>query len=868
MASISDLPSEVVVLIAEACRVPEKSALARTNRQLNELLTPALYRYNIQREGSSAMFWASQHGCIETLERLVSFGAEVNDNTASRFRVVHRRYYPHGTRRLHDTFFTPLHIAAKFGQDGAVKWLLTHGARIEAMAHNLCACQEGVMDIANDNDFDPRLSPLATPFHIAMCNGKLATAKLLVSHGAKIDVGVATPLHTAARFNNAGAISFLLERGLVDVDEPDRHGYSPLHLACMEFEDLSAMEKLLEFGADFEAQADDGRTPLAFACERGYFKAALRLLEQGADPEVEWDGQTPIQAAALSMRHFFPHEPPPDPETWEDEREELIRRLLELGVDVDEVGGLGTTALHIASGQRSLARTIQCFLDAGADVNAPDNMQQTPLHVAFESSHLPSVTVKIIPLLQRGGRLDTRCMRGCPAFECALDMARLRGNYSIINTIFQHATTANFQPGFLDKVVTSSYKSGLLDECRVLCRHGARISLPNDQVRNELGASIKAKDVASTQFHLDIFSDIITPCVALNMAIKAYVVVNEAEMAIITALLDRPDLDVDDNGTDNSSHPLHVACNYHHSLEIIQRLLDKSREINIFDDDYETPLSYAVKSQCPHTVRMLLRHGADPFMAPSEEDWRSYVERRRAEFRYLDPRRSMFDHQTAFHVAIATRSQLVPSHTSCHHDAAEPHPLELLLENRSLPPLPDDPSSQSYVHLAVGYPESLKILLRKGADPNAGGHCNQPPLLAALKLRNLSQMPEVVGMLLQFGADINQKNTDGSSFLSAFKVAVKAVSTSTNWYAEFSVDGMDSAGPMVRQFRVVVDAESGEERIEARPDDEVEAACRDFARREQAYRDMVERLDQEERQERERQAERETELARIMAQEA
>ncbi|ROV99681.1 hypothetical protein VSDG_03023 [Cytospora chrysosperma] len=849
MASISKLPSEVVVLIAKACRVPEKSALARSNRQMNELITPELYKYNIQKEGGSAVFWAAEHGCIETLERLVSFGAEVNDITASRFRVVHRPYYPYGTRCLHDTFFSPLHIAAKFGQDGAVKWLLDHGARIEAMAHNLCACQEGVMDVANDSDFDPRLSPLATPFHIALCNGNITTAKLLVSRGAGVDVGVATPLHTAARFNNADAVSFLLEKGLVDVDELDRHGYAPLHLACMEFEDLSSLEKLLEFGAELETLADDDRTPLAFACERGYFKAALKLLEHGADPKVEWNGQTPIQAAALSMRLLFPHEPPPDPERWEDEREELIRRLLVLGVDINEVGGMGTTALHIAAGQQSLARTLQCLLDAGADLNARDDMQQTPLHVAFESRHLASVTVKIVPLLQRGGRLDERSRRGYSAFECALDIARLRGEYSIIDSIFQHATTANFRPGFLDSIVMSSYKSDRLDECRVLCRHGARIFLTNDEVRRQLCASIKAKDVPRTHFHLDIFPNILTPCEALKIALHDYDVIKEEEMAIITAVLGRPDLDVGDNGADNTSHPLHVACKYHHSLEIIGRLLEKSRQINIFDADYETPLSYAVKEQCPHTVRMLLRHGADPFMAPSEKDWHSYTPRTGSRFDHR-PLFSPRDHLTAFHRAIGIRSKWMLHHTSCHHDTGEPHLLEILLENHSLPPLPTDPSLQSYINLALGDPETLEILLRKGADPNVGGHCNQPPLLHALKLKDLSQMPEAVAMLLHFGADVNQKDVDGSSFLGVFKAAAKAVSELSNWYDEFVVEGMGSAGSIVRHFQVVADTKSGEERIEARPDDEVEAACRDFECREQAYRDQEVKKYREERRER------------------
>lgn len=824
------------MLIAEACRVSEKSVLARTNRGLNELLTPALYRYNVQREGGSAMFWAAQHGCIETLERLVSYGAEVNDNTASRYRVVHRPYYPYGPGLLHDTFFAPLHIAAKFGQDGAVKWLLNHGARIESMAHNLCACQEGVTDVANDDDFDPRMSPLATPFHIAMCNGKLQTAKLLVSRGAEVDVGVATPLHTAARFNNAGAVSFLLERDLVDVDEPDRHGYAPLHLACMEFGDLSAMETLLGFGANLEMQADDGRTPLAFACERGYFKAALRLLDQGANPEVEWDGQTPIQAAALSMRHFFPHEPPPDPERFEDEREELIRRLVQLGVDVDEVGGLGTTALHIAAGQPSLARTLECFLDAGADVNAPDDLQQTPIHLAFESGNLASITVKIVPLLQQGARLDTLCMRGCSAFERALSIARIRDDWSIINSVCQHATTANFGPSFLSRIVRSSYDRHYWEECRVLVRNGAVLDFCEHDLAEKVQACLEHRNVEQMRFLLDIFPDRVTPRLVLNTALQKYHGINQSDIVMITALLDRPDLDVRDHtvGPKNAS-PLLVACKNHHNPWVIQRLLENSSEVDVFDGEYDTPLSCATRHRCLQTVRLLLRYGADPFLAPPEEDWRAYVEGNHLEARYTVLDSCAADYQTAFHVAIVSHDAYVRRSPSCPHDPTNPHILEIILENHSLPPLPTNPSSQSYIYFALDHPESLDIILKKGADPNSGGYRDEPLLVTAARTGLSDNTAKVVGMLLCSGANINQKGAKDESFLDVFKRAVAEVTQGSDVHDEFKGSKLDKAAALVRHFRIVIDANTGRERIEARPDYEIKAARQDFERLRRAY---------------------------------
>lgn len=58
-----NLPNEIILMIAESLEAEcEINALVQTNRHLYALLNLYLYRLNIQKNGSSALLWAAQHG--------------------------------------------------------------------------------------------------------------------------------------------------------------------------------------------------------------------------------------------------------------------------------------------------------------------------------------------------------------------------------------------------------------------------------------------------------------------------------------------------------------------------------------------------------------------------------------------------------------------------------------------------------------------------------------------------------------------------------------------------------------------------------------------------------------------------------------
>ncbi len=82
--------------------------------------------------------WAAEFGHIPTLENAVCYN-ENKDAVLNPGRYIDEREY-----ELYD--FTvdfdadPLHIAAKFGHNEVVTWLLDRGANIAAVSSNLCDC--------------------------------------------------------------------------------------------------------------------------------------------------------------------------------------------------------------------------------------------------------------------------------------------------------------------------------------------------------------------------------------------------------------------------------------------------------------------------------------------------------------------------------------------------------------------------------------------------------------------------------------------------------------------------------------------------------------------------------------------------------
>lgn len=186
--------------------------------------------------GESALILSVYHGHEAVREVLLSKApaltvfeaAAVGDRAQAEQRVEEDRSRVNAMS--HDGF-TPLHLAAFFGQAEMVEWLIRRGAIVSAAAEN--------------RTFAARVTPL----HSAAARGEDHIAALLLDAGG-------------------------------DPNARDGGGYSPLHTAAANGH-LPLVRLLLDRGAEVNARNDEGATPLAIARQHGRDEVAGVLIARG-----------------------------------------------------------------------------------------------------------------------------------------------------------------------------------------------------------------------------------------------------------------------------------------------------------------------------------------------------------------------------------------------------------------------------------------------------------------------------------------------------------------------------------------------------------------------------------------------------------
>lgn len=168
------------------------------------------------------------------------------------------------------------------GATASIKVLVDHGAELDIFDAAALGATDRLHDLLHRQ---PELAHTYsddgwTALHLAGHFGRTDSAEVLLEHGA--DLGAIsrnrngnTALHAALAGRQADTIRFLIERG-ADVTVADAAGYTPLHLAAHEG-NVALVQTLLDAGADPHAQTADGKTPRDMADAEGNGEVA-RLL--------------------------------------------------------------------------------------------------------------------------------------------------------------------------------------------------------------------------------------------------------------------------------------------------------------------------------------------------------------------------------------------------------------------------------------------------------------------------------------------------------------------------------------------------------------------------------------------------------------
>ena len=165
---------------------------------------------------------------------------------------------------------------------------------------------------------------------------------------------------------------------------------TPLNDACYK-SDTKRVKQLLDGGAPVDARAEDGRTALMCASDRGHTEVVKLLLDWNASVnEKKEDGWTALMKASRYGRT------------------EVVKLLLDMGASVDEKDKDGMTALLLASA-RGDTEVVQLLLHKGASVGVKDNAGSTalPTVIAFDEDQLGRMAAaQLHRLLPQGQSTD------------------------------------------------------------------------------------------------------------------------------------------------------------------------------------------------------------------------------------------------------------------------------------------------------------------------------------------------------------------------------------------------------------------------------------------------------------------------------
>ena len=134
---------------------------------------------------------------------------------------------------------------------------------------------------------------------------------------------------------------------------------------------------------DINARDKDQATPLHLASYHGFADVAEVLLEHGAQANAkDIQGQSPLHQVILGDHYFQSAKMTSWPRKYHaDEVVYLVRLLLKHGVDVNAQNNVQETPLHLASRLR-LLEMARFLLEHGANVNMKNAEGKTALQLA------------------------------------------------------------------------------------------------------------------------------------------------------------------------------------------------------------------------------------------------------------------------------------------------------------------------------------------------------------------------------------------------------------------------------------------------------------------------------------------------------
>jgi len=225
--------------------------------------------------GYQPLHVASYYNSLKVAELLLSRGANMNAKVKS-----------NGD--------TSLMVACRGGHSDVARVLIEGGSNINAKNNNgdtplMLACWKGHIEIATilierGSDIDAKNDYGGTSLMLACQNEDAEVARMLIKEGASGKTptnlsNIDTPLHHLCQWEDSWEpeAKILIEGGS-DINAKNKHGDTPLMVACRWKGNADIARILIEGGSDINAKNKHGDTPLMIACRNGQINVAEVIL--------------------------------------------------------------------------------------------------------------------------------------------------------------------------------------------------------------------------------------------------------------------------------------------------------------------------------------------------------------------------------------------------------------------------------------------------------------------------------------------------------------------------------------------------------------------------------------------------------------
>ncbi|XP_063405750.1 serine/threonine-protein phosphatase 6 regulatory ankyrin repeat subunit B-like [Mytilus trossulus] len=417
-----------------------------------------------------------------------------------------------------------------------------------------------------------------------------------------VDKDGATPLFVSSYLGYVDFVEYFRVKSPGHIDGKDTKGRSSFFVAC-ENGHILVVKYLMKYIHDFNAENSEKTTALSATCLNGHTEVAQLLLENKAETNK-------TNNSNQSTIHF----------ACSNGNVKLVQLLLngKYNVDLTVNDHLQNTALHIAC-EKGHSEIVKTLMELGLEVNQKQKHGKTPLYIACKHGYYKTVKciTDFICLKQKKRTIadDLKNLHTRKSGWTVLHSACNNGHTEVVKLLIDVGMTVN---DLTIKGVTPLFlacKKGHNDTVKCLLDLKGQTLNMNVYNYTQLEIILTVLHIACLNGHTEVVKLLIDVGMNVNDTLASgstplHLACQEGHHAVVKLLLDLMEqtlnscVDTTLKDKDGLS-VLHVACLEGHT-EVVKLLIDVGMNVNDKSTNGSTPIYLACQNGHYNTVKLLL----------------------------------------------------------------------------------------------------------------------------------------------------------------------------------------------------------------------------------------------------------------------